>query len=324
MAFHAANETPAGLVTSITGIDGNGHFVLANPPSDPSLVAIFSAGLRLASGIHYALAGRALDVVSGFFPLVGDAFLSDYPYPTPLPPTAPFADVGNFAANEVPLGVIDSTDGFNGNGLFVLANIPQDPTLVEVYRAGLRLTLNVHYTVTGIVLKLFSRFKPIVGGSFLVDYPYATPLPAVRSALVSAAITPAPFSANDPLGVDLSLWPDVDAASAMVSGTTALGQALLRRLTTPRGGLFYDPGYGTDIRSFLNDSMSTDGTSAVEQAIEREVLQDERVIDASAAVTFDFASGTLIASLSVQASDASTFSLVLAVTAITVTLLKAG
>ena len=77
-----------------------------------------------------------------------------------------------------------------------------------------------------------------------------------------------PFVPNDPLGVDLA-WPgnDIDAGGAYVSGVAALTQALLRRLTTPRGGLFYDPNYGTDIRAWVGETTTPDRVSTLQQQI---------------------------------------------------------
>ena len=42
----------------------------------------------------------------------------------------------------------------------------------------------------------------------------------------------------------------------LVGGLLNLGQALAHRLETPRGGLFYDGDYGTDLRAYCNDTMT--------------------------------------------------------------------
>jgi hypothetical protein len=128
-------------------------------------------------------------------------------------------------------------------------------------------------------------------------------------------------------GTDIDLWPDINPAGTLLTGangnTLVLAQALLRRLTTPRGGLFYDAGYGTDIRAFLGESMTASSTASIQQAIEREVTQDERVLNATASVVFVGATGVLVGHLTVQTSDGP-FTLVISVTALSVTLLKAG
>jgi hypothetical protein len=125
-------------------------------------------------------------------------------------------------------------------------------------------------------------------------------------------------------GTDLSCWPDLDGSGALVSGYIQLGQALCRRLTCPRGGLLYDPGYGTDIRGYLGETLAATTTSSlIQSAIEREVTQDERVFAAQAQVTIVPAANMLVAHLTVQTADGP-FNYVLAVTALSVTLLKAG
>lgn len=131
------------------------------------------------------------------------------------------------------------------------------------------------------------------------------------------------FSLNDPLGADLSLFPDLDPAGALVSGTTCLMQALMRRFTTPRGGLFYDPGYGTDLRSLLGEALTSGDGSSVGTDIEQEALQEERVLLAQATVTVNLATSKLAVKLDIQSSSGP-FTMVLAVSAVTVTLLKAG
>jgi hypothetical protein len=62
------------------------------------------------------------------------------------------------------------------------------------------------------------------------------------------------------LGVDLAALPDLDPSFPLVAGLANLGQALARRLETPRGGLFYDPNYGTDVRAWLNEGFTSDAT----------------------------------------------------------------
>lgn len=85
------------------------------------------------------------------------------------------------------------------------------------------------------------------------------------------------------LGSDISCVTDIDPMLTSVDGREALGQAIARRLGTPRGGLFYDANYGTDLRSFLNAHVTAE---RVAQAVEAEALKDERVRSASARITF--------------------------------------
>jgi hypothetical protein len=74
---------------------------------------------------------------------------------------------------------------------------------------------------------------------------------------------------------------DVHQNLARASGRTALGEALCRRLSTPRGGLFYDLDYGFDLRAFLSAAAPARGF--IESQAAAECLKDERVLDAEPA-----------------------------------------
>jgi phage baseplate assembly protein W len=122
------------------------------------------------------------------------------------------------------------------------------------------------------------------------------------------------------LGTDISCWPDMDPNGALVSGRTMLAQALARRLTTPRGSLFYDTHYGTDIRYFLNEGFTNEAQSRIAAAVEAECRKDERVATVKATVTFNPAAQSL--AISIALSDAAgPFTLTLDVTKLTVDLL---
>ena len=87
------------------------------------------------------------------------------------------------------------------------------------------------------------------------------------------------------LGVDFSCIDDIDASLSLVDGRTCLGQAVARRITTPRGGLFYDSDYGIDIRDFIKQTGFSETQAA--RIIESEILKDERVNNVVANVTFN-------------------------------------
>jgi phage baseplate assembly protein W len=79
-------------------------------------------------------------------------------------------------------------------------------------------------------------------------------------------------------GSDFAWTGDLDPRMPKVDGLAGLQQSILRRLTTPRGGLFYDPEYGTDMTQFMNAETNP---KIVEQAAESEILKDERVFGAT-------------------------------------------
>jgi len=88
---------------------------------------------------------------------------------------------------------------------------------------------------------------------------------------------------ENPLGVDFACVDDLDANLSLVEGRTALAQSTARRIITPRGGLYYDPNYGTDIRGRLHRPFPAALTARL---VEQEALKDERVENAGASVEF--------------------------------------
>lgn len=157
----------------------------------------------------------------------------------------------------------------------------------------------------------------LLGGAFLLGGEAATaPVPAPPLQLS----TQATFNPSDPLGVDISCYPDLDAGFSLVSGRTALGQALARRLETPRGGLFYDRDYGTDVREMVNDAATSAFAQQRQQQIEAEALKEERVGTATATVTYSPATSTAAIKLAVDTA-AGPFTFVLAVTSVSIAVL---
>jgi len=105
------------------------------------------------------------------------------------------------------------------------------------------------------------------------------------------------------LGTDVSCWPDLDPGGALVSGKTCLAQALARRLTTPRGGLFYDTNYGTDVRLYLNEGIAGETLAKIKGDIAAECLKDERVSSCSVDAVFNAAAQTLKLSITVDTGE---------------------
>lgn len=87
-------------------------------------------------------------------------------------------------------------------------------------------------------------------------------------------------------GVDLSCVGDISDTLDEVDAFSpkAIGEALLRRLTTPRGALQDDPDYGLDIRGMLNRGTTVSDLSALQGRIRMEVTKDDRVSGAAVTV----------------------------------------
>ena len=121
------------------------------------------------------------------------------------------------------------------------------------------------------------------------------------------------------LGIDLSCATDLERSMRTVSGQRALAQALLRRLQTPRGGLFCDEDYGFDLRELVNTGFEARDLFRFRVAIEAELEKDPRVAAARATLTPDGTGGLRLA-LQVESAEGP-FDLVLSVSALSVELL---
>ena len=119
---------------------------------------------------------------------------------------------------------------------------------------------------------------------------------------------------------------DISALSDLTFGLKRdrenLGEAIARRLQTPRGGLFYDPSYGLDIRAYLSSGMTQAVINEIASRAARECRKDARVLAAAVLVT---PVGTRRLELKIELTTTSgTFDLVLAVGDVTVEVLSNG
>lgn len=122
-------------------------------------------------------------------------------------------------------------------------------------------------------------------------------------------------------GTTLSCVTDLDAMGRTVSGLTALAEALVRRITTPRGRLLTDPNYGYDIQGELNDDVTPAQAAQIGSNIDQEFLKDQRVFSSVTTTTLQ-EDGTLDTSTVVQ-TGSGPFTLVLSVSQVTVSILQA-
>ncbi len=122
-------------------------------------------------------------------------------------------------------------------------------------------------------------------------------------------------------GTDISCVTDLAADGHTVSGQRLVGEAVVRRWSTPRGGLLDDPDYGFSIIDYLNDDMSPADLAALQAGAEAEALKDTRVQSASVVATLAKGTGTLqiVAELVTALGP---FTLTVAVSAVTIDLLS--
>jgi len=116
------------------------------------------------------------------------------------------------------------------------------------------------------------------------------------------------------LGSDIAGVFDISWGLLTSSDRTALAEALLRRLTTPRGGLIGVPTYGYDVQTLIGATVPA---SVIEQRVLEQLLLDERVVDADVTVTLDERTGVLRVAMTVHDS-AGPFDLTLTVSQLTV------
>ena len=121
-------------------------------------------------------------------------------------------------------------------------------------------------------------------------------------------------------GSDVSTFPDLDPTFAELTGPNALGQAIARRLMTPRGTLDYDPDYGLDVRSLLSAAFDDRRVFSVRAQLQAEIEKDERVLSASVALEVVPEASTLRAHVALETADGP-FRLTLAIDSVTVSLL---
>jgi hypothetical protein len=129
----------------------------------------------------------------------------------------------------------------------------------------------------------------------------------------------APFGYGTDLAtplVDSSGVLDIDFTQTDPSNAQqAIGQALLRRLVTPRGALITDPNYGFDVAGMCNRALTVDELRRLQRDVELECKKDDRV--ESALVNARLPNNTSL-TLTIEVtpvSSAQRFELVMAITA---------
>jgi hypothetical protein len=114
----------------------------------------------------------------------------------------------------------------------------------------------------------------------------------------------------------------LDPLFGLVSGRTALAQALARRNTTEHGLLAWigdDPEYGHDVRQYLGEDVGPRAEFVVASRVQAECLKDERV--RAAQVTASLVAGRLTIAATITDADG-VFRLTLSVTAVSVEVLR--
>lgn len=119
------------------------------------------------------------------------------------------------------------------------------------------------------------------------------------------------------LGTDLIIGKSVKK----ISGFDNLARQIIRRLSTPRGSLFYDPDYGMDIKLFLNTNLNPSKLMKLEMDIKNECESDPRVDEAEVSIKYNPSTLSLEIEISLVTIDGS-FTLILNVSSLNIELLN--
>jgi phage baseplate assembly protein W len=139
------------------------------------------------------------------------------------------------------------------------------------------------------------------------------------------APVPPPILPSTPVieGGDLDVVTDLPGPYFRVaSGLRNIGNALARRLTTERGGLFYAPNYGLDVRRYLNAGMTPQQLAQVQGDIADEVGKDPRIENPTVTVVQNLPAMTMRITIACELAEGP-FEFVIGVTSLTVQLLNA-
>lgn len=116
-----------------------------------------------------------------------------------------------------------------------------------------------------------------------------------------------------PNGQDLSM------PSYMATGNQVVAESILRRWTTSPGELIDDPNYGYNVMDLVSADLGVKDIAYAQQQLAQEAQKDERVLSATVKVVLTAAGFLTITATIVTA--AGPFQLVVAVTAVSVSLL---
>ncbi len=129
-------------------------------------------------------------------------------------------------------------------------------------------------------------------------------------------------------GRDTSVIDDVGPRDRLVSGRRNLANALARRLGTPRAALAEiddDGDYGLDLRQLIGESLSPADERRWKADIAAECEKDSRVGAAVVSFTLTPATQALEIVIEIEPADGSApFTLVLAISELTVEVLRVG
>jgi len=145
-------SVPVGIING-----ANTQFTLASTPVPATSVAVWRNGLFLNPGTDFTVSGNVITLAGGSTPLVGDTILTSYR-------TAGLAGV-TFVDAETPGGTANGS-----NTTFTLANVPNPPTSVALYRNGVLMASGVDYALNGQTITFVAASAPQTGDTLVCSY----------------------------------------------------------------------------------------------------------------------------------------------------------
>lgn len=146
-------ERPAGTMDGV-----NAAFVLASAPNPPESLDLSRNGLRMRQGVDYTLSTATITFLGPSVPLSRDSLVASYRVGASLPGVA-------FRDAEVPSGAVDGT-----NLTFTLSAIPTPGASLVVYRNGLRMRLDLDYSLSGRIVIFPASLVPRPGDLLMTSY----------------------------------------------------------------------------------------------------------------------------------------------------------
>lgn len=146
-------EIPAGNVDGL-----NASFALGNIPSPVASLMLFRNGMLMRANADYTLSGNRVTFLAGAVPQANDLLLSSYRI-------GPNTSGISFVDSESPAGAVDGS-----NTVFTLAQTPNPIASLAVYRNGLRLRVNLDYTLNGNSVLFQTGLAPQQGDVLLCSY----------------------------------------------------------------------------------------------------------------------------------------------------------
>jgi len=124
-------------------------------------------------------------------------------------------------------------------------------------------------------------------------------------------------------GEDVStfLEGDLDPYFRPLTGPRVVAEAIVRRWTTPSGGLFFEPGFGLDVRELSSQAMTPQALFTLGAQLAAQAEEDERVQSALVELSFNPQTRKLLVRAEIRTASGS-FALVVSVDRLSVEILK--